>query len=364
MRCTSSTPGGRPSRLAAVGRAGRIQMFSEPAGVCAQAIEQWARAASAVGPGQAVMIARDNDTRDTLNRAARELRRELGTLGEECSYDELELAVGDRVICRRNDRELDVDNGMRGTVRHLDGERVVIDSDSGLVRELSGAYISEHLEHAYALTGHGTQGGTVETATVVASPHDLTAGWSYTALSRARGHTRLLIYEDRHTEERNEFAPTDQTQATGKEHLAGPVNPAHATTRRPPRRARRTRRAATTLWAQQALGKRPDDPRLRKEWDHGVSQVAHYRLQYDISNSDEPLGAPPAQREQRRDWQRALVKRSIAARAGSGASWTSTTTSASRLARDRLSSASRQGAPPSPPGGNSSNSRSRTPILL
>jgi ATP-dependent exoDNAse (exonuclease V) alpha subunit len=41
------------------------------------------------------------------------------------------------------------------------------------------------------------QGGTVETATVVASPHDLTAGWSYTALSRARGHTRLVIYEDR-----------------------------------------------------------------------------------------------------------------------------------------------------------------------
>jgi len=132
------------------------------------------------------MIARDNDTRAALNGAARELWRALGLLGEESTYGSVEVAVGDRVICRRNDRLIDVDNGMRGTVRHVDGDRVVIDTDSGLVRELPGAYVSEHLEHAYSLTGHGMQGGTVKTALVVASPRDLTAGWSYTAL-RARG---------------------------------------------------------------------------------------------------------------------------------------------------------------------------------
>ena len=37
------------------------------------------------------------------------------------------------------------------------------------------------------------QGGTVEHATVLATPRDLTKGWSYTALSRARGETRLHI---------------------------------------------------------------------------------------------------------------------------------------------------------------------------
>ncbi len=57
-------------------RAGRIQTFSEPAEVSAQAIQEWARATATVGPDQAVMIARENDTRDALNRAARELRRE------------------------------------------------------------------------------------------------------------------------------------------------------------------------------------------------------------------------------------------------------------------------------------------------
>ena len=132
------------------------------------------------------MIARDNDTRRALNQAARELRRDHGLLGDERVYGHRELAVGDRVICRRNDALLDVDNGTRGTVRHLDEDRVVIETDSHLIRELPAQYVAEHVEHAYALTGHGMQGATVETAIVVASPRDLTAGWSYTALSRAR----------------------------------------------------------------------------------------------------------------------------------------------------------------------------------
>ncbi len=141
------------------------------------------------------------------------------SLGEERSYGSVEVAVGDRVICRRNDGQLDVDNGMRGTVRHLDPDRVVIDTDGGLVRELPAAYVAEHVEHAYSLTGHGMQGGTIESAIVVASPRDLTAGWSYTALSRARETTRLLVYDDDLERERSEFAPTDQTPTATRHEL-------------------------------------------------------------------------------------------------------------------------------------------------
>jgi conjugative relaxase-like TrwC/TraI family protein len=197
--------------------AGRIQAFDDPAQARVQALEEWARAVADVGPAQAVMIARDNDTRALLNREAREQQRRLGALGEERSYGPVVLAVGDRVICRRNDRQIDVDNGMRGTVRHLGEDRVVIDGDGGLVRELPAGYVSEHLEHSYALTGHGMQGATVERAVVVASPRDLTAGWSYTALSRARGTTRLLIHEDPHAEERSEFSPA--TRSPSREDL-------------------------------------------------------------------------------------------------------------------------------------------------
>jgi conjugative relaxase-like TrwC/TraI family protein len=187
--------------------AGRVDTFDDAAGAREAAITAWAGAVGELGVEQAVMIARDNDTRHELNTAARELRRDQGQLGDERAYGHRELAVGDRVICRRNDTLLDVDNGTRGTVRHLDEHRVVIETDSHLIRELPAQYVAEHVEHAYALTGHGMQGATVEAAIVVASPRDLTAGWSYTALSRARATTRLLIHDDHALHERADHAP-------------------------------------------------------------------------------------------------------------------------------------------------------------
>ena len=200
-------------------RTGRIDTFEGPADAREAAVTEWARAAGEVGVDQAVLIARDNEMRRDLNQAARELRRDQGRLGEQRVYGHRELAVGDRVICRRNDGLLDVDNGTRGTVRHLDEDRVVIETDSRLIRELPVPYVAEHVEHAYALTGHGMQGATVEAAIVVASPRDLTAGWSYTALSRARGSTRLLIHDDQAVHDRAEMAPEQDRQVAGRDGL-------------------------------------------------------------------------------------------------------------------------------------------------
>jgi hypothetical protein len=177
--------------------AGRIEAFDDVASARERAVGEWQQAVGEVGPTQAVMIARENETRDGLNTAARELWGALGLLGE---------------ICRRNDSRIEVDNGMRGTVLHLESDRVVIETDRGVTREVPASYVAEHLEHAYALTAHGMQGGTVERAIVVASPRDLTAGWSYTALSRARGETRLLIHEQDQATERAEFSPAEQSR--------------------------------------------------------------------------------------------------------------------------------------------------------
>ena len=158
------------------------------------AVREWTAAVDEHGIRDAVLIARDNATRGALNAAARGQRRDGGHLGAELQYGTVTVAVGDRVICRRNDLAVDVDNGTRGTVRAVDRERVVVETDAGTVRALPAGYVAEHLEHAYALTGHGMQGGTVEWAGVVAAPRDLTRGWSYTALSRARATTRLHIH--------------------------------------------------------------------------------------------------------------------------------------------------------------------------
>jgi ATP-dependent exoDNAse (exonuclease V) alpha subunit len=183
-----------------------------------RAVAEWRAAVVEHGLVGAVLIARDNDTRRALNERARKLVREHGGLDEERAYGPVQLAVGDRAICRRNDRQADVENGTRGTVRTVDDDGVTIETDAGTVRRLPAAYVTEHVEHAYALTGHGMQGGTVERAFVVAAPHELTKGWSYTALSRAREQTRLFAVTDHEQREREELAPGErQQQPTEKE---------------------------------------------------------------------------------------------------------------------------------------------------
>jgi len=133
---------------------------------------------------------RREETKPVGLSAAARPRRLPPTLPD---YGTVTIATGDRVICRRNDVDVDVDNGTRGTVRATHEDRIVVETDAGTIRELPAGYVAEHVEHAYCLTGHGMQGGTVEHATVLATPRDLTKGWSYTALSRARGETRLHI---------------------------------------------------------------------------------------------------------------------------------------------------------------------------
>ena len=191
------------------GAHGRIEVVASER-VIESAVEEWIPAAAEHGPGQVVMIARDNETRARLNDAARTYRAGAGELGEECIFGGTPVAVGDRVICRENDARVQVDNGTRGTVRHVTRAAVVLETDAGAVRELPAGYVADHVEHAYCLTGHGMQGGTVERAFVVASPEDLTRGWSYSALSRARESTRLLVADlDRRHAERAELAPRE-----------------------------------------------------------------------------------------------------------------------------------------------------------
>jgi hypothetical protein len=46
------------------------------------------------------------------------------------------------VICRRNDREVDVDNGTRGTVRAVHRTKIVIETDARTTRELPAVYVA------------------------------------------------------------------------------------------------------------------------------------------------------------------------------------------------------------------------------
>jgi conjugative relaxase-like TrwC/TraI family protein len=175
------------------------------------AVATWRDRQAACPWGQAVLIARDNQRRERLNALVRtELARD-GRLGERVHVGAYEFAVGDRVVARRNDRLRAVDNGTRGTVIAVDPVEndVIVRTDAGAQRTLDAVYVADNLQHAYALTAHTIQGGTVEWAGVVGRPDDFTRNWSYTALSRAREATELFVI-DAPTErelDRAEIAP-------------------------------------------------------------------------------------------------------------------------------------------------------------
>ena len=141
--------------------------------------------------------------------------------------------MGDRVIARRNDHRRGVDNGTRGTVIAVDPteKEILVRTDAGAQRSLDAAYVTEHLQHAYALTAHTIQGATVEWAGVVGHPDDFTRNWSYTALSRAREPTELFLI-DAPTERELERADIAPNQAAELRNERTPVERLDAAMRR------------------------------------------------------------------------------------------------------------------------------------
>jgi conjugative relaxase-like TrwC/TraI family protein len=173
-------------------------------------VGRWAAAHECYGPTEAVMVCRDNARRARLNELARARLREQGKLDEDVELGGRRWAVGDRVIARRNDRSRNLDNGMRATITVIDPNAcATVRLDSGEPRRLDVDYLSRHVEHAYALTAHGLQGGTVEWAGVIGHANDFTRRWSYTALSRAREPAEIFLVDEPTAaeQEREEIAP-------------------------------------------------------------------------------------------------------------------------------------------------------------
>ena len=112
-----------------------------------------------------------------------------------------EWAVGDRLLCRRNDYRPDVDvrNGTRATVTHVDRatQTVAIRTDDGRNVKLPPDYL-EHADYGYASTGHASQGATVDRTYLLAAPERGGHEWGYVAGSRHRIDLRVYaVHHDR-----------------------------------------------------------------------------------------------------------------------------------------------------------------------
>ena len=97
------------------------------------------------------------------------------------------LGVGDRVMTRRNDRDLAVANRDTWTITGIDPDGTLTVQGDGRAgsRSLPAGYVHEHVELAYATTVHGAQGETTHTGHLLLGEHT-TAAAAYVAMTRGR----------------------------------------------------------------------------------------------------------------------------------------------------------------------------------
>ncbi|MDQ3913769.1 MAG: relaxase domain-containing protein [Actinomycetota bacterium] len=145
---------------------------------------------------EAVMIAARRSDVAALNAEARARMTETGRLrGDPLEAAGRAFCEGDIVMTTRNNMALDIDNGTLAEVIAIDHERrtVTLRTHDGAQVALPRPYVDDgHLTHAYAVTGHKSQGMTVD-RTFVLVDETLYREWGYTAMSRGRVDNRLYV---------------------------------------------------------------------------------------------------------------------------------------------------------------------------
>ena len=203
--------------LAHAASSGRLHLEADAKSAKQRLLEDWWRAAARDSDGAVMLAYRRNDVRE-LNDAARMLLLRAGRIGPEAlQFGRREFRVGDRSICRQNDSRCDVRNGTRGTVVELDSatQTLVLRTDAGDLKRINPLYAVEHLDHAYALTGHAAQGATFDRAFVLVGGEGALREWGYVACSRARLETRVYLAPDAFEREHH-AVPIDRPEPSAR----------------------------------------------------------------------------------------------------------------------------------------------------
>ena len=109
---------------------------------------------------------------------------------------EIDLALGDKIVFKKNDKHLNVSNGETAKVIgfELDKQQniksMMVESDQGGKVSKIDLDSYQHFKHGYANTIHSSQGMTVENAYILAS-ENMNANLTYVALTRHKGNVEL-----------------------------------------------------------------------------------------------------------------------------------------------------------------------------
>ncbi len=196
--------GGTAEALAAYDRHGMVRFHEGQGEARAAIVRGYLEDARANPMGTRIALAHRRLDVRALNDAIRAARQESGELpkGEEAGEwrfqtndGERAFAPGDRVVFLENNRDLQVKNGMLGTVREVGEGRLVAQLDGkgrdGQERTVLVPMESYRaVDHGYATTIHKTQGATVDRAFVLASK-TMDRHLAYVAMTRHRQGVEL-----------------------------------------------------------------------------------------------------------------------------------------------------------------------------
>ena len=179
---------------------GRVDVTPDRATMLNAAVTRWAAATEeGLNP---VLLAGTNSTVGALNTAVRQQLKSAGRLGEAVGvFAGRELAVGERVVLRRNDYQtvgldgqpVPLLNGQTATILAGHHGGVIAHLDQADVRvALAAGYLNDGVDYGYALTSHRAQGGTWDLAIAVGA-EGLYRESGYLSLSRGRTENRLVL---------------------------------------------------------------------------------------------------------------------------------------------------------------------------
>lgn len=301
---------------------GRIHSGSDPAELRERLVAHWLRARDK--HPQVAMIAYTRHDTQHLNQLARDTLDAHGHLGHaRVSFAGTQWAVGDELLCLRNNHALGLSNGTRGTVSAVGVHAVQITTPAGKQHTIPSDYLHHgHAAYGYAATGHKSQGQTINgDAFVLASDH-ISREWLYVALSRAKDASHIYIDTPaRDPETGHALTPTQQHHTAILDlHLLASRSDAHTlatdhreistlTTRelatladrdgltdhqRTALHAESTRREGALrdkllsdppLYLLPAIGPAPLDATKRQEWARDAARLEQHRERHGLNHS-------------------------------------------------------------------------------
>lgn len=151
--------------------------------------------AIAVTNAEAVLL--NEQIREEL-KAAGKLDRDTGAMFENAEGNTLEVSKGDRVLFKKNSKTRSVNNNLRGTVLECrqSGDHAIlkIQGDDGKTRTIDTSDYPD-LRHAYAVTGHASQGATVQKSFVLFNRGTADLSWGYVSMTRHKDRATLYATE-------------------------------------------------------------------------------------------------------------------------------------------------------------------------